>query len=97
VSEVKAAQARFMQTGLRWRINELRWRLARVIAPSPIVAAPRGDEGAFLYLREGRTAAWIAAASLDLNVESGLSPIGDEFGRVTMGGNHYGTFSGTVA
>lgn len=78
-------------------LNLFRWRLARLIAPSPIVAAPTGDEKAFIFLRpSATTSAWIAPRSMTINMET--PPIPDTTGLATLGPStvERGTFSGTL-
>jgi hypothetical protein len=80
------------------RLNRFRWRLASLIAPSPIVAAPTGDEQAYLFIRAAENAsAWIATRTLDIEMSNHLdiAPITDRYALGTMAGPR-GTFSGTI-
>ena len=74
----------------------LRWRLARMLAPEPIIAAPEGD-GAFILARRGQTLLWIRAATLTLNLgaEVPITVFGDPSKRYVPP-TRIGTFEGTV-
>ena len=58
-------------------IRRIRWRIARLIAPLPIIAAPP-DPGPAILLRENGSrafVAWVTPKTLDITTEHVLSPI----------------------
>lgn len=77
------------------RLNALRWRLAGLIAPDKIVAAPSGDEEAFLFIRDGRVSWWIAAETLELKMSESIQPFAPALVPYGLVGPR-GTFSGTI-
>jgi hypothetical protein len=78
------------------RIARLRWRLARLFAPAPIIAAPFCDGPAILF-STGTLKVWIAVTTLDLQLTNTIRPL-DEYATATYvpGLGSHGTFSGTV-
>jgi hypothetical protein len=80
-------------------INRLRWRLARFIAPDPILAGPVGEGQVYILIRDeqdGVTYAWVAAKTFDLNVETQIPALGDDLALGNWMPSTGGTFSGTV-
>jgi hypothetical protein len=75
----------------------MRWRLARWIAPQPIVARPLGD-GVWLYGRADGVQWWIAAATLEVSLTTTMPSYGDleSWAFVLPPDRERGTFSGTI-
>jgi hypothetical protein len=79
-----------------YRLTMLRWRLARFIAPGPVVAAPLGDAKAYIFVRDGHFASWIETSSIKVDVGNQVLPLrGDAMALATAFGPK-GTFSGTI-
>lgn len=81
-------------------LNVLRWRIARLIAPDPILAAPLGEGTAYLLLMPEQgdgteLYAWVGVKTLNLKIKQDVQPLGDEFGLANWQPPS-GTFSGTV-
>ena len=60
-----------------YRFNRLRWRIARWIAPAPIIAAPL-DPGPAILMRDAdhpEFVAWITPTTLEIQMHSSIGPL----------------------
>lgn len=81
-------------------LRRLRWRLARLFAPVPIIIDPLpGYVGAFIVMRyEGNFVVTVKAATLDLNMASTMPTLADIDSADPTFHRHSttGQFSGTI-
>ena len=77
----------------------LRWRIARLIAPAPIIARPLGDGKAFLLFQPDHDSdwlMWVEASTFTLSMETAIPAMGDSLALSNWMPSTKGTFSGTV-
>lgn len=77
--------------------GRLRWRLARWIAPAPVIAEPLGDGQVFILIRfDGDMWAWVQADRFRLKMTTDVEPIGTPHATANWIPSTSGRFVGTV-
>lgn len=82
-----------------YRINAFRWRLAKWIAPSPIIAKPSTTGSAILVAdsRYPNTYGWVVPKTLDITIKGeSFVPALDQWALGTVLPSRSGTITGTV-